>query len=89
MDIKKFGKYKEGLTAEEIKVYLRERLNEMDQFNTYKKCPVDVVKRFNKAAGCNTMACKVINDKMTTLMYRCDVERFADLIFCGKSTYFD
>jgi len=89
MDINKFGKYKEGLTSEEIKAYLRERLNMMDQFNTYKKCPVDVVKRFNKAAGCNTMSCKMINRKMTPLMYRCDVERYADVIFLGKTTYFD
>ena len=89
INITKFGKYKAGLTSKEIKIYLRERLNELNQFNVYKKCPVDVIKRFNEVAGVNTMASKVINGKHTSLMYRHDVERFANYMFCKVPTYFD
>ena len=89
IDIYKFGKFKLGLTAEEIRVYLRERLNELNQFNVYKKCPADVIRRFNKVAGINTMSCKMIKGKLVPLMYRHDVERFANCIFCKTPTYFD
>ena len=75
IDITKFGKYKDGLTSAEINKYLRMR--------TKKK---NIRTQFNDAAGCNTCA---IGPDGQRLMYRWDVQRFADVVLLNKPTYFD
>jgi len=78
-----YGDYKMGLTEDEIKDYLRVRANTVRIETLYKK--------FCKIAGNNTMGiykCPCCNFE-TSLMYRHDVQRFADKLFLGKETYFD
>jgi hypothetical protein len=77
-DIYYYGEYRLGLTSDEIKDYLRVRANNM---NVSK-----ISKTFNKIAGCNT---GTMTSTGKSLMYRHDVERFADVIFERKLTYFD
>jgi hypothetical protein len=93
IDIYIYGKYEEGLTGEEIKFYISERYNEQQGFNVIKTFTNPILKKlerkFNKIAGCNTMSCKMINGKLTPLMFRHDVERFCGVLFENKSTYFD
>ena len=73
-----FGAYRLGLTMAEIKEYLRRR--------TRKRNVEKLYKRFQTAAGVNTMAS---GPQGQVLMYRWDVERFADVVILGKPTYFD
>jgi len=80
-----YGKYKEGLTDEEIREYLLARLNEVNTSNTLESCPDVLIEKFNRVAGVNTMA--FVDGH--SLMYRWDVQRFTDCIFEGKATYFD
>ena len=78
LDIDNFGAYTMGLCDEEIEQYLGIRFNTL---NTKA-----IIKRFNKAAGCNTCA---VGPQGQVLMYRHDVLRFYLLIAEGRSTYFD
>ena len=81
--IKYFGEYRGGLTGEEIKHYLKVRANTTKLGKLYEK--------FCKTAGVNTMTSTTCHEcgKSTTLMYRCDVERFTDVMLLGIPTYFD
>ena len=82
IDINDFGEYKDGMSFDEIREYLKFRAG-VSKIG-------DLLKRFGKIAGVNTGA--VSKDKdghLIHLMYRHDVERFADLMFEGKETYFD
>lgn len=82
IDLDSYGVFNRGLTQEEIDDYLRVRANTMNISTVRKK--------FNEIAGCNTMAFEKINGKEFVLMYRHDVERFADVLFgLTKSTYLD
>jgi len=79
IDIYNFGIYTDGLTHKEIKQYLKLRSGKKRLGNLYTK--------FTKIAGVNTC---VMNDIGEILMYRHDVERFADVLFgVTKTTYFD
>lgn len=78
IDINTFGNYRIGLSDAEIKKYLSIRANT--------KKTLELFKRFDKAAGCNTAG---VGPEGQSLMYREDVKRFADLILLGKATYFD
>lgn len=78
-----YGTFRGGLTQEEIKDYLRARVNQVRIETVYKK--------FCENAGVNTMTgynCPCC-DYSTGLMYRHDVQRFTDLTLEGKATYFD
>lgn len=77
IDLDEFGKYRIGLTTEEIKTYLKSRSRSGRLGILYKK--------FCKISGINTMA---IEDGKV-LMYRSDVLRFANQLFCGIPTYWD
>ena len=93
VDIENYGIYKIGMTGEEIKEYLKDRYNSKEGNLGIRKRKYLIVfyKKFNKIAGTNTCAtiicpcCK----KQIILMYRHDVERFANVLFEGIKTYFD
>ena len=78
IDLRYYGDYRIGLTGKEIKEYLKNRANTTKLGNLYR--------RFVKIAGVNTMG---IAPNGESLMYRHDVERFADVLFLNKPTYFD
>jgi len=83
VDINEFGVYTHGLTGNEIKEYLKKRSGVTKIGNLYRK--------FLRIAGVNTVAtckCEFCGWEFS-LMYRHDVERFADVLFLGKKTYFD
>lgn len=83
-DLNKFGKYTQGLSNEEIIIYLAVRGN-----TVYTK---QLLKKFYKIAGCNTVGmyiCNKCGDNFG-LTYRHDVLRFSDVLFGKtKDTYFD
>ena len=90
VDINEFGKYRLGLTRSEIKAYLAVRWNELvSPKEKIKKIGELQYLQFCKIAGVNI--CAVIREgkKDISLMYRHDVERYADKLFLNKSTYFD
>jgi len=81
--LRSYGVFNSGLTHEEIKNYLRARANKISIERVYKK--------FIEIAGINTcpvVSCPNCNKEMS-LMYRHDVQRFADVLFLGISTYWD
>jgi hypothetical protein len=82
-ELKYYGQFMHGLTNEEIKDYLRVRANKSRIETIYKK--------FCDIAGVNTVAIYQCPNcrEMRTLMYRHDVQRFADVLFLGVPTYFD
>lgn len=77
-DLEYYGAYRMGLTGDEIKDYLRVRANTFAISKIYKK--------FVNIAGCNTMS---ITPDGKGLMFRHDVERYADKLFLNKETYWD
>ena len=84
IDLVHYGRYRMGLTIEEIKDYLRARSGKLKVEGLYKK--------FCKIAGCNTCSMHVCEDckRELVLLYRHDVLRFADVLFGKtKDTYFD
>lgn len=84
LDIEHFGQFRMGLTQLEVKDYLRARANKLSIEKLYKK--------FHEIAGRNTMSSSRCLDCNVSysLMYRWDVERFADVLFgVTKETYFD
>lgn len=78
-----YGKYRNGLTSEEIDDYLRMRANTV----SIKK----IRKKFYKIAGVNTVSSCICKEcgHMEILLYRHDVLRFADQLFLGTKTYWD
>lgn len=86
IDLKYYGKYRLGLTNSEIREYLKLRADSKKIGQLYRK--------FSQITGVNTMAVTQEYNKAgqlipISLMYRHDVERFADVLFEGKPTYFD
>jgi 20S proteasome alpha/beta subunit len=86
IDINEYGKYRIGLTSEEIQEYLKERYNEGLKalpipYKTIKKCLKATYKKFCAIAGVNTVGVVKKDNKNITLMYRYDVKRFADKLF--------
>jgi len=82
-DIYTFGTYRQGLTSAEIEIYLQVRAGRIGA----KK----LSKQFNKLFWCGTATgatCEICR-KSISLIYRRDVERFADVMFEGRTTYFD
>jgi len=73
-----YGLYRMGLTSAEIEDYIKARGNTLN----IKK----LMKKFDDICGCNTMAMTPTGE---CLMYRSDVERFADVLFYGTPTFFD
>jgi hypothetical protein len=84
-DLEQFGKYREGLTSEEIVEYLRQVYNIVAK-KKRKICPPKIVKQFNEIAGVNTCA---VGPGGESLMYRHDIQRFAGKLFFNQETYFD
>ena len=77
IDLENYGQFRIGLTDNEIKEYLKNRANTTCLGNLYKK--------FCNIAGVNAMGvehCPCCN-RMYVLMYRWDVERFANQLFGG------
>ena len=83
IDISQFGDYRMGLTGEEIEAYLKLRAG-VKELGT-------LCEQFNTVAGSNTGVVVKTQccGKEIVLMYREDVERFADLVLEGKPTYWD
>jgi hypothetical protein len=81
--INNIGKYTMGMTSEEIESYLGRRANTLSTKT--------LVNKFNKICGVNTMGVHICPKcgEHIALMYRHDVERFADVLFYRKQTYFD
>lgn len=82
-ELKSYGQFRRGLTTKEIEKYIQARAGKL----SVKR----LIKKFNEIAGCNTMgifSCEMCECSQS-LMYRWDVERFADVLFEGKPTYFD
>ena len=86
-DLDTFGQYRIGLTDDEIKEYLRLRVegNHPKKALTQRELK-NLFTKFGKAAGCNTVG---VGPEGQSLMYRHDVQRFADQVLLGKETYFD
>ncbi len=91
LDIEEFGKYRAGLTTEEIKEYLVIRYNELLSYRgrPIKKINKATYNKFCESAGCNTCAVITVNKKQVYLMYRHDVLRFTEQLFNGTPTYWD
>lgn len=91
LDIYQFGKYRLGLTDDEIKEWLKLRWNELSltKNKPIKKINKATWDKFQKIAGVNTMAVIQNGHKKIVLMYRHDVERFTDKLYLNKKTYFD
>ena len=83
VQLERFGTYCSGLTSEEIKDYLRVRTGKLRIEQVYKQ--------FCKIAGVNTMSSATCPycQRLIGLMYRHDVERFADALLGKIPTYFD
>jgi hypothetical protein len=83
------GNFTLGMTSDEVDDYLRRR--NAKRLRLKEPAVRDVIKKFNKIAGVNTCGavqcpkCK----EWISLMYRHDVQRFADKLFDGTETYFD
>ena len=79
----RYGKFMAGLTGEEITNYVRVRAN---KWNVDK-----LVKSFAGIAGCNTGGIYICQKcgKEDFLMYRHDVQRFADKLLEDRNTYWD
>ena len=84
-DVDKFGKYRAGLTGDEVIEYLRQVYN-IVALKKRKICPGKIVKQFYEIAGPNTMA---IGPNNEPLMFRHDVMRFIGKLFFNEETYWD
>lgn len=78
INLEQLGEYRLGLTSDEIKFYLHLRA---PRRNLGK-----LVRQFNQIAGTNTTA---VTATGAPLMYRHDVQRFADKLLLRRGTYFD
>lgn len=93
VDINSYGEFKHGVTDSEVEDYLRVRSGKM--------AIKTIEKKFNDIAGRNTAMLVTVEGSIFTvgdsekttvcviLNYRHDIERFADVLFEGKPTYFD
>jgi hypothetical protein len=82
-----YGMYRAGLTAEEIRTYLKARGSTTKYKNSEKLKNIRrLINKFYDIAGANTVS---MTPNGEILMYRHDVERYADVLFDNKSTYFD
>jgi hypothetical protein len=90
INVEDFGIYKLGMTQEEIKDYLVSRYNEK-RGAEQKKCLKSTYNKFIEIAGVNTRTCVICSccKKLVSLMYRHDIERYANQLFNGTPTYFD
>jgi hypothetical protein len=88
IDIVKFGKYKEGLTSDEIKEYLMLKNQETPLVQDVTQAEL-LFERFNDIAGCNTGAIKKVKGKAVFLTYRWDVERYSDKLFYNSPIIWD
>ena len=84
--LQQYGTYRIGLTAEEIKTYLKLRAGTTRLGDLYK--------RFCKIAGVNTVGVEWTRDRKgelhsISLMYRWDVNKFADNLFLGVPFIWD
>ena len=83
-DIDRYGEFTMGLNSAEIERYIQFRANKIKVKG--------LLNKFYKIAGVNTCAvysCGFCGEQ-TVLMYRNDVERFADVLFgVTKGTYWD
>ena len=79
-DISNYGKYRLGLTAEEVKIYLTVRAYQHQKQFTKK-----LEKKYYEIAGVNT--CAVVDGQV--LYYRHDILRFSDELFDDVKTFFD
>ena len=86
IDLEHFGVYRAGLTSDEIDEYLVNRAKTCGKPSFRYKAKKELVRKFSKIAGVNTGA---IAPDGTCLMYRWDVQRFADVLFLQKKTYWD
>lgn len=88
IDIDEFGIFKQGMAVPEIYNYLKARAKNT-KYEKYSK--KRLLKEFSRIAGRNTCAVTIcpICGKLIGLMYYYDVKRFADVMFRGKSTYWD
>ena len=77
-----YGVFKDGLTAEELKNYLRVRLDKYD-------IPAQITKAYNDSCRGDTCPAVEVNGQLVGLFYRHDVERHADKAILGKKTYWD
>lgn len=91
LDINYFGKYRVGLTKNEIKMWLTLRYNELLSWRgkPIEKINKGTYNKFYAIVGVNTCAVIKEGKKDISLMYRHDVERFTDKLFLNKETYFD
>lgn len=91
IDINDFGKYRLGLTNDEIKEWLKLRWNELLSWRgkPIKKINKATWNKFWEIAGINTMAGVKEGKKVIALMYRHDCERFTNKLFLNRKTYFD
>lgn len=80
-DIYSYGVFKAGITTSEMDDYIRVRLNSMN----IKK----VRAKINDMFIGSTCPIASFDDKSVGLMYRHDVERFADAVIDKIPTYFD
>ena len=93
INIDDFGIYKDVMTRNEIETYLIVRFNEKSS-KTQESIYLNrkkLIHKFVKIAGANTqigVTCSYCK-KLIRLMYRYDVERFANQLFNGTLTYFD
>jgi len=80
-NINQFGIYRLGLTGEEVNIYLQVRAG---------RCGAKKLsRRFWKLFGWGTRPLVICRGESIPLVYRHDVERFADAMFIGLKTYFD
>lgn len=80
-DIFQYGEFRKGVTNSEIDDYLKVRANKLN---------IKAVRaKFDKVAGCNTCPVAQFDGQNLGLMYRHDVERFANQMFDGTPNYWD
>ena len=86
-DIDEYGIYRQGLTTEEIKYYLKIRARNT---KLAKRTVTRLYRAFTDITGVNTMAIVTLeNGTEEMLMYRHDVKRFSEVLFDSISTYWD
>jgi hypothetical protein len=82
-DIRNYGKYRLGLTSDEVKDYILVRA--IQKGYKLKASNKKLFDKYYKIAGVNT--CAVVDD--IVLAYRHDVLRFAEVMFNNVETYWD
>lgn len=83
-DIYSYGEFKNGVTSDEVKNFLRVYLGQLDD-RRFKAA----MKKYDDKFGAQTCAVAHVNGQDVTLYYRHDVTRIADAAFRNIPTYFD